>query len=56
MFEFVNQMSVVLMVHCAQILFFIGAGGICANHPGDNLVITNKPHKSLAPQAQIVAT
>jgi hypothetical protein len=38
-FEFVNQMLAVLLVHCAQILFFIGAGGISANNPGDNLVI-----------------
>jgi hypothetical protein len=26
MFEFVNQMSVVLMVHCAQILFLLAQG------------------------------
>jgi hypothetical protein len=48
-FQFVNQMMAMLLVHCAQILLLICAGGVSANNPGDNPIISNELHVSPVP-------
>ncbi len=54
--QFIDQMTAMLLVHCAQILLLIDAGRISAYNPGDDLVITNESHVGPAPEAQVVPT
>jgi hypothetical protein len=54
--QFINQMMVMLLVLCAQILLLIDTGRISPYNLGNDLVITNESHLGPAPKAQIDAT
>jgi hypothetical protein len=54
-FQFVYQVTAMLLIYCAGVLLFICTGRITADDPSDYPIFSDEPHICPATQAKIIA-